>query len=100
MRKVHPRVSALVEVGILCQPAILAYIWLWPAVSGTALLYPVQCLVYVCLVWHALHRFPALEMEPAWAKQARDRSEPGLRHSPDLRTPVGATGSWTLMMVK
>jgi len=47
MRKVHPGVSALIEVGILFLPAIPAYIWLWPAVHGTVLLYPVQCLVNV-----------------------------------------------------
>jgi len=47
MHKVHPGVSALIEGGILFLPAIPAYIWLWPAVRGTALLYPVQTLVYV-----------------------------------------------------
>src|SRR3990170_6219639 len=50
MRKFHPEVSALIEVGMLFLPSIPAYIWLWPAVSGTDLLYPVQCLVYVYIL--------------------------------------------------
>ena len=47
MRSVHPGVSALIEVSVLFLPAIPAYIWLWPAVTGTDLLYPVQSLVYL-----------------------------------------------------
>jgi len=47
MRPIHPGVSALIEVGVLFLPAIPAYIWLWPAVEGTRLFYPVQSLVYM-----------------------------------------------------
>ena len=47
MRKYHPGVPALIEVGILFLSAIPAYIWLWSAVRGTELLYPVQSLAYV-----------------------------------------------------
>ncbi len=55
MRALHPGVSALVEVGILFLPAIPAYIWLWPAVEDTRLLYPVQSLVYIYVLAGTLY---------------------------------------------
>jgi len=55
MRPLHPGVSALVEVGILFLPAFPAYIWLWPAIEGTSLLYPVQSLVYIYVLTGTLY---------------------------------------------
>jgi membrane protease YdiL (CAAX protease family) len=55
MRFLHPEVSALVEVGVLFLPAIPAYLWLWPAVEGTRLLYPVQSLAYIYVLAGTLY---------------------------------------------
>jgi membrane protease YdiL (CAAX protease family) len=55
MRPLLPGVSALVEVSILFLPAIPAYIWLWPAVEGTRLFYPVQSLVYIYVLAGTLY---------------------------------------------
>jgi membrane protease YdiL (CAAX protease family) len=41
-----PSQAALIEVGVMFLPAIPAYLWLWPSVSGTAWLKPVQLAVY------------------------------------------------------
>lgn len=48
--RIHPGLSALLEVGILFSPAIPAYIWLWPAFRGRELFYPVQSVVYLYLL--------------------------------------------------
>jgi membrane protease YdiL (CAAX protease family) len=42
-----PSQAALIEIGIMFLPAIPAYLWLWPSVSGTAWLKPVQLAVYI-----------------------------------------------------
>jgi membrane protease YdiL (CAAX protease family) len=42
-----PSQAALVEIGLMFLPAIPAYLWLWPSVSGTTWLKPVQSAVYV-----------------------------------------------------
>jgi membrane protease YdiL (CAAX protease family) len=42
--------TALFEVALLFLPAIPAYLWLWPAVTGTAWHTPTQVVVYVYLV--------------------------------------------------
>jgi len=42
-----PSQAALVEIGLMFLPAIPAYLWLWPSVSGTAWLKPVQSAVYM-----------------------------------------------------
>lgn len=48
MRGRLPREArALLEVGLLFAPALPAYLWLWPAVSGTDAWLPVQVLVYL-----------------------------------------------------
>ena len=54
MRTLRPEASALLELGILFLPAIPAYIWLWPNVSETDRLYPVQSLAYVYVLGGAL----------------------------------------------
>jgi membrane protease YdiL (CAAX protease family) len=33
----HPGLSALLEVGVMCLPAIPAYLWVWPNLHGTSL---------------------------------------------------------------
>jgi membrane protease YdiL (CAAX protease family) len=33
----HPGLSALLEVGVMCLPAIPAYLWVWPNLDDTAL---------------------------------------------------------------
>jgi membrane protease YdiL (CAAX protease family) len=53
--RMHPGLSALLEVGLMFLPAIPAYLWLWPAVIGEDLFHLVQSLVYLyflagCLV--------------------------------------------------
>ncbi len=47
MSRLRPEISALAELGLLFSPAIPAYIWLWPNVSGTDLFYAVQAAVYI-----------------------------------------------------
>ncbi len=42
--------AALLEVALLFAPAIPAYLWMWPAVSGTAWIDWVQSLVYLYLL--------------------------------------------------
>jgi membrane protease YdiL (CAAX protease family) len=42
-----PSQAALVEIGLMFLPAIPAYLWLWPSVSGTVWPKPVQSAVYV-----------------------------------------------------
>jgi membrane protease YdiL (CAAX protease family) len=46
----RPEVAALLLVGLLFLPAIPAYLWMWPAVSGTRWLMPVQIGVYLYLL--------------------------------------------------
>lgn len=46
-QRLHPGLSALLEVGILFMPAIPAYLWLWPSVTGQKAFYLVQSLVYL-----------------------------------------------------
>jgi membrane protease YdiL (CAAX protease family) len=36
IKRLHPSLVGLLEVGILFLPAIPAYLWVWPNVSGTA----------------------------------------------------------------
>jgi membrane protease YdiL (CAAX protease family) len=45
--RTNPSLGALAEVLLLFTPAIPAYLWLWPAVSGTRWLTPVQIAVYL-----------------------------------------------------
>jgi membrane protease YdiL (CAAX protease family) len=54
--KVHlsPSQSALVEIGMMFLPALPAYIWLWPNVSGSEWLMSVQSAVYVYFIAGAL----------------------------------------------
>jgi len=35
--RLHPGFSALLEVGVMCLPAIPAYLWVWPNIHGTSL---------------------------------------------------------------
>jgi membrane protease YdiL (CAAX protease family) len=35
--RLPPGFSALLEVGVMCLPAIPAYLWVWPSLNGTAL---------------------------------------------------------------
>lgn len=37
VKGLHPSLAGLLEVGVLFLPAIPAYLWVWPEVSGTAL---------------------------------------------------------------
>ncbi len=46
-RQLPREAKALGEVGLMFSPALPAYLWLWPAVAGTALWLPVQALVYL-----------------------------------------------------
>ncbi len=46
LKRLTPSQSALVEVGLLFLPAIPAYLWMWPRLSGTAN-DVVQAVVYV-----------------------------------------------------
>lgn len=50
--KLHlsPSQAALVEIGLLFSPALPAYLWLWPNVSGSEWLIPVQSAVYVYFI--------------------------------------------------
>jgi membrane protease YdiL (CAAX protease family) len=34
MKNHHPSLSALLEIGILCLPAIPSYLWIWPNLQG------------------------------------------------------------------
>jgi membrane protease YdiL (CAAX protease family) len=45
-----PSQAALIEIGVMFLPTIPAYLWLWPSVSGTAWLKPVQLAVYAYLL--------------------------------------------------
>lgn len=45
--RLRPEISTLVELGILFLPAIPAYIWYWPNVSGTALSEAAESLAYL-----------------------------------------------------
>lgn len=35
--RLHPSLAGLLEIGVMFLPAIPAYLWVWPRVSGTAL---------------------------------------------------------------
>jgi membrane protease YdiL (CAAX protease family) len=35
-RRLHPGAAALLEIGLLFLPAIPAYLWMWPSVSGAS----------------------------------------------------------------
>ena len=37
IKRLHPSLAGLLEVGVMFLPAIPAYLWVWPKVSGTAL---------------------------------------------------------------
>ncbi len=37
VKRLHPSLAGLLEVGVMVLPAIPAYLWVWPKVSGTAL---------------------------------------------------------------
>ena len=37
IKRLHPSLLALLEVGMMFLPAIPAYLWVWPNISGTAL---------------------------------------------------------------
>ena len=54
MRQLRPEASALVELGILFLPAIPAYIWFWPHVSGTAIASVAESLAYLYVFGGAL----------------------------------------------
>lgn len=45
--RLRPETSALVELGLLFLPAIPAYLWYWPNVSGTALSEVAESLAYL-----------------------------------------------------
>jgi membrane protease YdiL (CAAX protease family) len=46
-RRLPREAKALGEVGLMFFPALPAYLWLWPAVAGTAFWFPVQVLIYL-----------------------------------------------------
>lgn len=46
-RRLPREAKALGEVGLMFSPALPAYLWLWPAVAGSAFWFPVQVLVYL-----------------------------------------------------
>jgi protein-S-isoprenylcysteine O-methyltransferase Ste14/membrane protease YdiL (CAAX protease family) len=53
IQELPPCKSALLEIGLLFTPALPAYLWLWPNVSGTGELI-VQSLVYVYFILGSL----------------------------------------------
>jgi uncharacterized protein len=46
-KRFNPSVTALIEILIMFLPAIPAYLWMWPAISPTDWLMPVQIGVYL-----------------------------------------------------
>jgi membrane protease YdiL (CAAX protease family) len=60
-RIMPPFISALIEVAIMFAPALPAYLWLWPNISGTKWNTPVQVLVYIYFLagtlWIGLRRW-------------------------------------------
>lgn len=54
MNRPRSEILALIELAALFLPAIPAYLWLWPNVSGTVFFYPVQLLVYLYVFAGAL----------------------------------------------
>ena len=49
MSGLPPGLSALLEVGVMCLPAIPAYLWVWPNLEGTGL-WVFQVLVYLYIL--------------------------------------------------
>ncbi len=63
--RLHPGLSALLETGVMFLPAIPAYLWIWPAISGASE-EAFQVIVYLyCLVgaqWIARRRWSLDEL--------------------------------------